>query len=112
GQRGGRLRHRDRRRGAECVRLLRARTRRAGGRGDGGGGRGARSGPRHARGRGWGRGPSVTPPVIVQKYGGTSVGSAARIRRVSKRIKATVDGGRHVVAVVSAMGHTTDRLID
>jgi aspartate kinase len=49
--------------------------------------------------------------VIVQKYGGTSVGSAARIRRVSRRIAATVRAGEQVVAVVSAMGHTTDRLI-
>jgi aspartate kinase len=49
--------------------------------------------------------------VIVQKYGGTSVGSAARIRRVSRRIADTVASGHQVVAVVSAMGHTTDRLI-
>jgi len=49
--------------------------------------------------------------VIVQKYGGTSVGSAARIRRVSRRIAATVKTGEQVVVVVSAMGHTTDRLI-
>jgi aspartate kinase len=49
--------------------------------------------------------------VIVQKYGGTSVGTAARIRRVSRRIAATVEQGNQVVAVVSAMGHTTDRLI-
>jgi aspartate kinase len=49
--------------------------------------------------------------LIVQKYGGTSVGSAARIRRVSKRIANTVRQGEQVVAVVSAMGHTTDRLI-
>jgi aspartate kinase len=49
--------------------------------------------------------------VIVQKYGGTSVGSAARIRRVSRRIADTVQAGQQVVAVVSAMGHTTDRLI-
>jgi aspartate kinase len=49
--------------------------------------------------------------VIVQKYGGTSVGSAARIRRVSSRIAETVANGEQVVAVVSAMGHTTDRLI-
>jgi len=49
--------------------------------------------------------------VIVQKYGGTSVGSAARIRRVSRRIADTVRQGHQVVAVVSAMGHTTDRLI-
>jgi aspartate kinase len=49
--------------------------------------------------------------VIVQKYGGTSVGSAARIRRVSRRIAETVRRGEQVVAVVSAMGQTTDRLI-
>jgi aspartate kinase len=49
--------------------------------------------------------------VIVQKYGGTSVGTAARIRRVSRRIAASVEQGHQVVAVVSAMGHTTDRLI-
>ena len=49
--------------------------------------------------------------MIVQKYGGTSVGTAARIRRVSRRIAATVQQGHKVVAVVSAMGHTTDRLI-
>jgi aspartate kinase len=49
--------------------------------------------------------------VIVQKYGGTSVGTAARIRRVSRRIASTVKQGHKVVVVVSAMGHTTDRLI-
>jgi aspartate kinase len=49
--------------------------------------------------------------IIVQKYGGTSLGTAARIRRVSRRIAATVKQGHKVVAVVSAMGHTTDRLI-
>ena len=49
--------------------------------------------------------------MIVQKYGGTSVGTAARIRRVSRRIAETVWSGQQVVAVVSAMGHTTDRLI-
>ena len=49
--------------------------------------------------------------LIVQKYGGTSVASAARIRRVSRRIADTVAGGQQVVVVVSAMGHTTDRLI-
>jgi aspartate kinase len=49
--------------------------------------------------------------VIVQKYGGTSVGTAARIRRVSRRIAATVKRREQVVVVVSAMGHTTDRMI-
>ena len=50
--------------------------------------------------------------MIVQKYGGTSVGNATRIRRVCRRIAETVAGGQPVVAVVSAMGHTTDRLIE
>lgn len=49
--------------------------------------------------------------MIVQKYGGTSVGTAQRIKRVSRRIAETVRSGQQVVAVVSAMGHTTDRLI-
>ncbi len=49
--------------------------------------------------------------MIVQKYGGTSVGNAFRIKRVSRRIAETVATGHRVVAVVSAMGHTTDRLI-
>jgi aspartate kinase len=50
--------------------------------------------------------------LIVQKYGGTSLGSAARIRRVSRRIAEAVGSGEQVVAVVSAMGQTTDRLIE
>ena len=50
--------------------------------------------------------------MIVQKYGGTSVGTAARIRRVARRIADRVRAGEQVVAVVSAMGHTTDRLIE
>ncbi len=49
--------------------------------------------------------------LIVQKYGGTSVGSAERIKAVARRIAATVDQGYRVVAVVSAMGDTTDELI-
>ena len=50
--------------------------------------------------------------MIVQKYGGTSVGNAARIKRVCGRIAESVRSGQRVVAVVSAMGHTTDRLIE
>ena len=50
--------------------------------------------------------------MIVQKYGGTSVANAARIKRVCRRIGETVRAGHQVVAVVSAMGHTTDRLIE
>lgn len=47
----------------------------------------------------------------MQKYGGTSVATPARIRRVSRRIAESVGAGQAVVVVVSAMGHTTDRLI-
>ena len=50
--------------------------------------------------------------LIVQKYGGTSVSNPARIRRVARRIAERVAAGEQVVAVVSAMGHTTDRLIE
>ncbi|MHB8571331.1 MAG: aspartate kinase [Candidatus Dormibacteria bacterium] len=49
-------------------------------------------------------------PVRVQKYGGTSVGSVARIRRVARRA-AEVARDHDLVLVVSAMGHTTDRLV-
>ncbi|HSF86139.1 MAG TPA: aspartate kinase [Acidimicrobiia bacterium] len=49
--------------------------------------------------------------IIVQKYGGTSVGDAERIRRVASRIVATHNAGNQVVAVVSAMGKSTDDLI-
>ncbi|MBI3744626.1 MAG: aspartate kinase [Chloroflexi bacterium] len=50
--------------------------------------------------------------VIVQKYGGTSVADAERIRSVAQRIIGTRNRGDDVVAVVSAMGDTTDHLID
>ncbi len=49
--------------------------------------------------------------LIVQKYGGTSVGSIDRIRNVAARIKRTRDEGNQVVAVVSAMSGVTDGLI-
>ncbi|MGE5707773.1 MAG: aspartate kinase [Bacteroidota bacterium] len=50
--------------------------------------------------------------LIVQKFGGTSVGNADRIKRVAERIARTKRDGHDVVVVVSAMGHTTDHLID
>ncbi len=50
--------------------------------------------------------------IIVQKYGGTSVGSPERMRAVARRIVATADAGNRVVAVVSAMGDFTDELVD
>jgi aspartate kinase len=49
--------------------------------------------------------------LIVQKYGGSSVADAAKIRGVAQRVVATADGGHGVVVVVSAMGKTTDSLI-
>jgi aspartate kinase len=49
-------------------------------------------------------------PIVVQKYGGTSVGSVERIRAVADRVVRTREGGSDVIVVVSAMGHTTDDL--
>jgi aspartate kinase len=49
--------------------------------------------------------------LVVQKYGGSSLADAAKIRRVAGRIRATRDAGNEVVVVVSAMGDTTDDLI-
>ena len=50
-------------------------------------------------------------PLVVQKFGGTSVGDADRIRAVADHIARTRRQGNDVVAVVSAMGKTTDELI-
>jgi aspartate kinase len=49
--------------------------------------------------------------LIVQKYGGSSVADADRIKAVRDRIKRTVEAGNQVVVVVSAMGKTTDGLV-
>ena len=49
--------------------------------------------------------------LIVQKYGGSSVADAERIKNVARRIAAIRDRGDQVVVVVSAMGDTTDELI-
>jgi aspartate kinase len=49
--------------------------------------------------------------LIVQKYGGTSVGSIDRIRNVATRMKRTRDEGNQVIGVVSAMSGVTDKLI-
>src|SRR5256712_9661753 len=104
---GGRLRSGHLRCGPQRLRVLRQVASPADRQGDGGRGttsRQAHGHPRHRQG-------DVQDSVIVQKYGGTSLGTAARIRRVSRRIANTVKRGEQVVAVVSAMGHTTDRLI-
>jgi aspartate kinase len=49
--------------------------------------------------------------LIVQKYGGTSVGSVERIQAVAQRVCRTVQAGNSVVVVVSAMGKSTDGLV-
>jgi aspartate kinase len=50
--------------------------------------------------------------LIVQKFGGSSVADAESIKRVAKRIVAAREAGNDVVVVVSAMGDTTDELMD
>ncbi len=50
--------------------------------------------------------------LIVQKYGGSSVADAASVKRVARRIVDTKNEGHDVVVIVSAMGDTTDELIN
>jgi aspartate kinase len=56
---------------------------------------------------------AMSPPLslIVQKYGGSSVADAQKIRGVARRVVETAQSGHGVVVVVSAMGRTTDALI-
>src|SRR5499427_4689150 len=49
--------------------------------------------------------------LIIQKYGGTSVGSIDRIKGVAQRVAATHDAGHQVAVVVSAMSGETNRLL-
>lgn len=49
---------------------------------------------------------------VVQKFGGSSVADADSIKRVARRIAATQAQGHEVVVVISAMGDTTDELMD
>jgi aspartate kinase len=51
-------------------------------------------------------------PLVVQKYGGSSVGDAEKIKRVAQRIVDARRDGHDVVVVVSAMGDSTDELLD
>jgi aspartate kinase len=51
-------------------------------------------------------------PLVVQKFGGTSLADADRIRRVARRVVETHRDGNNVVVVVSAMGKSTDDLVD
>lgn len=50
--------------------------------------------------------------LLVQKYGGTSVGTVEKIKRVARRIVTEAAKGKRMVVVVSAMGKTTDDLVD
>lgn len=50
--------------------------------------------------------------LVIQKYGGSSLANSERIRLVAQRIAETRSGGNQVVVVVSAMGDTTDELIE
>ena len=50
--------------------------------------------------------------IIVQKFGGTSVANAEKIHKAAKKVVAAKLAGNKVVVVVSAMGHTTDELIE
>jgi aspartate kinase len=50
--------------------------------------------------------------LVVQKYGGSSMGSVERIRTVAERVGATQRAGNDVVVVVSAMSGETNRLLD
>jgi aspartate kinase len=51
-------------------------------------------------------------PIVVQKYGGSSLADAESIKRVARRIADTKKAGNDVVVAVSAMGDTTDELLD
>lgn len=53
-----------------------------------------------------------TGSIVVQKFGGTSVADAALMRACTKHVKAAIDRGDRVIVVVSAMGHSTDELIE
>jgi aspartate kinase len=56
--------------------------------------------------------PTSTSPIIVQKFGGSSVADAEKIKRVARIIVDTHEKGYRTVAVISAMGDSTDDLVD
>ena len=60
---------------------------------------------------GWETFQTVVMSLVVQKFGGTSLADAARIRAVADRVESTRKEGHDVVVVVSAMGETTDQLV-
>jgi len=54
----------------------------------------------------------LSGPIIVRKYGGSSLADIDRIRCIARDLKAAHAAGQRLVVVVSAMGHTTDRLAE
>ncbi len=54
---------------------------------------------------------SANPPIVVQKYGGSSVADVEKLLAVARRVVATREQGKRVVVVVSAMGNTTNELL-
>ena len=56
--------------------------------------------------------PTDLSGLVVHKYGGSSLANAERIRNAAGRVARTASGGRPVIVVVSAMGDTTDELIE
>lgn len=56
-------------------------------------------------------GSAAAAPIVVQKYGGSSVADPEKLKLVARRVAETVRSGCRVVVVVSAMGKTTDELI-
>jgi aspartate kinase len=55
---------------------------------------------------------TLRKPVVVQKFGGSSLDTPEKIREVAKRVKDLHNRGVHVIVVVSAMGKTTDDLVE
>jgi len=56
--------------------------------------------------------PKPEPGTVVMKFGGTSVGDTEKLKDVARRLVVAREAGNRVVGVLSAMGHTTDELLD
>jgi aspartokinase len=57
------------------------------------------------------RDPRLEGPVIVRKYGGSSLADIPRLQEIARSLKVAVNQGHHLVVVVSAMGNQTDELV-
>ena len=68
--------------------------------------------PRRARARLVSALPEPTPQTVVMKFGGSSVADPDKIRAVARRLVEAHEAGARVVGTVSAMGHTTDSLLE